>query len=772
MHKTIANLLEIHPPGSAARAPVSAEIGTEILAGIVASFVTLAHCLSFSALIFSGALRDGFSLGLWGFMAASALTSLAAALATTLPPYLAGPRNPVVAVMGVLAAVVTADVLMGGGSDASALRHVLLAFSLAGLLTGAALWLLGRFRLGQIVRFVPYPVIGGFLAASGWLLISGGLTLSIGKPIAWATLSTLTIDDGARLFLAVLFAVLVIGLRRMGVGSIALPLLFLSATVVLDLALWLAGLRAGWFLDSTPAAQFWSPLGVLQLGPGSAEPIQLQVLLRATVEIMTIAAVSVFAMPLDLSSLEVQRRTNADIDAEFRSTGAVNIVMALFGGLPVGLAPNTSRLADELGATSRLSGLAAGVFVGLVLLAGLDVAALVPMPLLAGLVLFLGLNVLGDVFASPSTVPSMGQSMGGSGGRSLGRSWGETLLTLAIMLAIVQFGYLAGIVFGLVAACLLFAVRYSRIDAIRRHLTRAEFASAIERAPAEQIALREAGGRIHILWLNGFIFFGSANRIFDQIRSRLDVENGKLNTVKPPSRWMVLELSGVSGIDSSALVSFTKLRSWALSNNLILVLAGVPVVLVRELGLADANALRVFPSRTDALAWCEDALLAEFRDAQVAIEGQLVPNGGAGVTAWLGWELGVDAAERLTERYLEKLLLAPGDCLCRQGEPADKLHFVASGSLSIDVCDDQGRATTLRRMNGHTVVGEMGFFRQSLRTASVVAASDTIVFALDRRSYDALADEDPALARALLEFVVRIQADRVEFANREIAALI
>lgn len=782
MHKMLARLLEIRAPGSPARAPVAGEIRAEIVAGIVASIVTLVHCLSFSALIFSGALRDGLSFGLWGFMAASALTSLAAALTTTLPPYLAGPRNPVVAVMGALAAVITADVMTGGGSAASALRHVLLAFSLAGFLTGAALWLLGRFHLGQIVRFVPYPVIGGFLAASGWLLITGGLTLSIGKPLVWATLASLTTADGLRLLVAILFAGTVAGLRRFGAGSIALPLLFLSAAAVLDLVLSIAGLRAGWFLDGTPAAHVWSPFGILQQGFGSSEPVQPHILLRATVEIMTIAAVSVFAMPLDFSSLEVQRGADADIDTEFRSTGAANAVLAMLGGLPVGLAPNTSRLADELGATSRLAGLAAGAFVGVVLLAGLDFAALIPTPLLAGLVVFLGLTVIADVFAGQSG----GQSGGQSWRQSNSGSWGETVLTLAIMLAIVRFGYLAGIVFGLVAACLLFAVRYSRIETIRRHVTRAEFASGIERAAAEQAALLQAGDRIHILWLTGYIFFGSANRIFDQIRNRMEGDKRASahdpDAAAPPRRWMVLELSGVSGIDSSALVTFRKLQTWARSHNLILVLAGVSATLVSGLGLTVANETQVsanrlvpspvFPNRADALSWCEDALLADLRDADGDVAGQSLATGSPDFTSWLGSAIGVDAAERLAGRYLVLRSLAPGECLCREGEPADALHFVASGSLAITVGDAHGRAATIRRMNGHTVVGEMGFFRKGVRTASVVADSATTVFALDRRAYDALAENDPALARALLEFVVRIQADRVEFANREVAALI
>ena len=364
MRKIFADLLAIRSAGSKARPPLPGEIGAEVLAGVVASLVTLAHCLSFSALIFTGDLRDGLVFGLWGFWVASAVANLAGAVTATLPPLLSGPRNPVVAVMSVLAIQVAADVIGGGGSRAAAVHHVLLAFSLAGLLTGLSLWLLGRYRLGQLVRFVPYPVIAGFLAASGWLLVTGGLGLALGRPLTLPSLGALPLSlapaDLARLFVAILFVAAIFGLRRLGAGSTALPQLFLAAVVVLDIALWWSGLRAGWYLEGAAGARFWSPLSA----PGSqqADPA---VLLRGAVEMLTIVGVSVFVLPLDLSSLELQRRADADVDAEFRNAGLVGLLLVPFGGLAVGAAPNTCRLADELGAASRLSGLAAGFFIGL-----------------------------------------------------------------------------------------------------------------------------------------------------------------------------------------------------------------------------------------------------------------------------------------------------------------------------------------------------------------------------------------------------------------------
>jgi SulP family sulfate permease len=59
---------------------------------------------------------------------------------------------------------------------AGALRWRRRAQSLQLAASSIILWLgLGYFKLGRIVRFLPYPIIGGFLAGSGWLLVQGGI---------------------------------------------------------------------------------------------------------------------------------------------------------------------------------------------------------------------------------------------------------------------------------------------------------------------------------------------------------------------------------------------------------------------------------------------------------------------------------------------------------------------------------------------------------------------------------------------------------------------
>jgi sulfate permease, SulP family len=169
----------------------ASSLGRDALAGFISAGI--AYCLSLSALIFQGEIVGGFALGLAALIMGTVVTRLVVALTSTLSPADAEPDDPAVAVMSVLAASVAAALAAKGASNQAVIINVLVAISVSTLFTGILLFGLGALRLGQLLRFVPYPVIGGFFAASGSVLITGGaevvtqtsLTLA---PSGWAVL--------------------------------------------------------------------------------------------------------------------------------------------------------------------------------------------------------------------------------------------------------------------------------------------------------------------------------------------------------------------------------------------------------------------------------------------------------------------------------------------------------------------------------------------------------------------------------------------------------
>ncbi len=497
---------------------------------------------------------------------------------------------------------------------------------------------------------------------------------------------------------------------------------------------------ASWFLSQGGNLELWWPMAAM-LHPS----VDWMTLLRASAEIGAVAGVTAIALLLDVSSLEVARAKSADLDSEFRTNGFANVVAAVLGGASGNLSMQSSILIEEAGGVSRWAGVFSALAIGLVLLVGDNVASLVPVPLLGGLLIYLGAVILIEALLR---APAQ-------------RSMTDLILALAIFFAIVWFGYLQGVVLGLIGACLTFAFNYSRIGVVRRHLTRADFASNVERSAEQTRHLADMGQRIHVFWLSGFIFFGSSNGVFEEVRRTIDLQK------EPPIRFIILDFSGVSGADTSALLSLIKLRNYCDQFKVILVICGLSDSLHRTLEKGRISIFsdphKLFASRNEALEWCEEAMLAERSlDSDVASDFE----------SWLAREIGLERGFERLKSYFKRREIATGTVVYRQGELSDTIDLVGQGRVAIQIADDQERPVRLRSMAGQTVVGEMGFFRQRPRAASVIAQDDVILYTLSRADMDRMIGAEPELGKAFLEFIIRTLSDRVEFANREIAALV
>ena len=82
----------------------------------------------------------------------------------------------------IIAAFVAAAVAAGQVSDERIVPLVLGTIAVSSLFTGAVFFAVGHFRCGRFVRFIPYPVIGGFLAGSGLLITLMALAMLLGPP--------------------------------------------------------------------------------------------------------------------------------------------------------------------------------------------------------------------------------------------------------------------------------------------------------------------------------------------------------------------------------------------------------------------------------------------------------------------------------------------------------------------------------------------------------------------------------------------------------------
>ena len=146
---------------------------TDVFAGTVCSILSIAYCLSYAALIFTGPLEHLLSYGIAVTFLSAAVGGVIVAVRSSLPFAVAGPDSSISVVLAALVATLVQHLVASGSSDL--LEPALIAMALATALTGLLLCVLGFTHAGRAIRFVPYPVIGGFLGATGWLLITGAV---------------------------------------------------------------------------------------------------------------------------------------------------------------------------------------------------------------------------------------------------------------------------------------------------------------------------------------------------------------------------------------------------------------------------------------------------------------------------------------------------------------------------------------------------------------------------------------------------------------------
>jgi sulfate permease, SulP family len=740
--KTLGSLANLHRPNKID----ASTLGRDIVAGGISALVQIAYCISFAALIFTGDLAGGFPLGLSGLIMGTVVTCVVIAATSTFSPVIGGPDSPAVAVMSVLAASIAGALAAKGASTEQIIINVLVALSVSTLLTGILLYGIGALRLGQSLRFVPYPVIGGFLAASGILLITGAVEvvtqtdLSL-SPASWQLLYSMTY--GPQILIGAVFALSIPLLGRWIPAYLALPMTFFAFLVILDVGLFGVigdeATRNAWFLPKLGELSLWWPANFVLGGE-----VDWGVVAESSAEIGSFCGVMAIALLLDVSSLEVARQKSADLDQEFRSNGLANLLASVLGGFGGSLSMNGCVLLDESGATTRWAGAIVGMGAAFILFSGVDIGSVVPKAILGGMLAYLGAVIIVELLSTPA------QS-----------SWMEWALTVVMTLVIINFGYFMGVLTGVIGACLIFALSYSRIGVIRHNLTRQEFSSNVERSPEQSRLLRDEGKRVHVFWLSGFIFFGSSNGLFERIKRTIEAQHDK------PVGYVVLDFGAVSGLDTSAVFSLVKLRNYCEDHDVTLAFSGLNenmrVSFERAGFFGASRPHQVFVGHNEAVEWCEDMLL---------LHHEIGAASASSFQSWFTAELGGTAEVSRILAYLQRHELDKGEVLFRKGQSADTVEILESGRLVIIGTDEKGRSIRLRAMTGHTIVGEMGYYRQIARSATVVAEEPSIVYSLTREAFNRMHAQDPIAAASLHQLIIRLLSDRLEFANRETAALL
>jgi SulP family sulfate permease len=712
-----------------------------VLGGSASSVLTITFGLSYSLLIFAGPLAPYLSYGVAATFISSAVLAAVIALGSSFPFAVAAPESSTAAMTAILASSLV-ERMVARDPSAALLGPVLITLGLSAVVTGIVLCGFGVTRLGRAIRYVPYPVVGGFLGATGWLIALGAIRVITARRLQFATLGQFAnLQTLSELAAACAMASVLYLTWHRSRSSFGLPAILIGGVIAAHVVFWLAGISlaqaqaSGWTFQPPPSVSFMLPWNADEIRryPWYTLPDLIGNLIAV---IFVTAASTLF----NTAGIEVAAHREANLERELNVTGIANIMSGALGGYTGCISISRSILNFNSGGTGRLSGLTVAAISLLMLMLAPTLLGYVPKFVLGGLLLYLGADQLHKWIIESR--------------RRL--SFVEYLSLLAIIVIIAQWGFVAGVLIGTVIGCATFALSAARIDSIKYGFDGSEYRSSLDRSRDDQAVLSAHGGKIQGLNLQSYLFFGSANRLYQHVKALL--------LRHPECRFLVFDFKLVTGIDSSAAYSFAQIKRTAHDLGIKLVLVHLPAAAEKALRSSEfiSDEVNVVPELDHALEWCENEIIGQ----HPRLEQEE-----ANLRDWFTQILGNehDAGELI--HRCQRIEVEASEIIVSAGDTADSMHFILDGRVGIMIAADQGRTTRVRSLGRYTTIGEMGLVSHAPRSATIQAEISSILYVLSADQFDAIKQDDPALSQKLLTYFVSVMAERLTFANRTIAVL-
>jgi SulP family sulfate permease len=728
-----------------------------LIAGLIIGVIVIIFSISLVSLVFAGNLSsfvpNGIALTLFGAM----IIGIAVTLFSSFSGTIATPQEAPAAILALIAVSISYS-MPAASTPEEAFITVVAVIALTSILTGILFLVLGYFKLGELIRFLPYPVIGGFLAGTGWLLIIGAIAVTTDVLPNLATLPVLFQGDMLLHWLpALIFAFLLLIILSRYNHYLIMPTMILGFLLLFYVVTWItntsmAELSAhGWLLEPPEQglSQSFASFDLAQ--------VNWHVILGQAGNVATILVISVVALLLNASSIELVVGDDIDLNHDLQAAGIGNVICGFFGGLVGFHALTPSTLNYKIGNSSRLVGLITAVLCGLVLFWGMPVLYFFPKLLLGSLLMVLGLAFLVEwVYQAWFKFSRI-----------------DYLIIITILIVIAVAGFLQGVIVGLALALVLFVVNYSQVRVVKHTLTGVTYQSQVIRCRTHRQILEAKGNEIYILQLQGFIFFGTANKLLNQVRQRIDA------TDLPRLRFAALDFRQVTGIDSTATLSFSKMEQIAKAHQIVLVfttpsienhLPGQGNCVYELCERIDSikedeieKIIRIFPDLDHGLEWCENQILVtagenigEYQETLRAHLISILPD--------------VTNLDSLLS-YFERLDVDLGFHLMKQGAPPEFLYFIESGQVTAQLEFPDRNPVRLETMRGGNVVGEIGFYLNQPRTATVIADEPSTIYRLSMQALKQMEQDDHETAVIFHRGMIRLVSERLTRSVNTVNAL-
>lgn len=450
----------------------------------------------------------------------------------------------------------------------------------ATIIAGIMLIFMGLFKLGALIRFVPFTITTGFTAGIAVTLTIGQLKDFFGLTYPPGTATVETTEKLA----ALAGNLSTVNGQACLVGVVCLAVLFLwprvTERVPSSLMALLAGIAlvSGLGLDVSTIGDLYvidSALPTFHMPHFSLELFRDQFANGVTIAILA-AIESLLSCVVADSMISGHHRANMELVAQ----GVGNIASVLFGGIPATGAIARTAANVKAGGRTPIAGMVHALVLIAVLAFLMPYAALIPMPTIAAILLYVAYGMSGwRNFAHLCQTASKGA---------------VATLVLTFVLTIV-FDLVVAIGVGMLITVVLFMKMVSEETEVKGWKYYCDENSEVTH-------LRELPKSVRVYEINGPMFFGMTERIADI-------------SVKDFTRYLIIRMRGVPSLDATGMNALENLYDYCSANGVSLIFSHVneqPMKTMRRAGFVDLVGEEHFRSCIDdAIAHARELLVAE-----------------------------------------------------------------------------------------------------------------------------------------------------------------
>lgn len=755
--------------------PLFSNVRNDLSGAITGTLASLPQTIAYGVLAASALGPQWIGSGVMAALYGAIILGVAATILGTSPLTVAGPRATTALVFSLLTKQLL-TVPQVAATDNPALVALALAF-LGGAMAGMVQVCFARLKLGRLVNYIPDPVIAGFLNGSALLIILDQipvlLSLPSGQHLSWQI--GVTDWSGGSLALGLGTTAVVLLAPRL---TRALPALLIGLAV--GMALYQAANAMGWAAEFGPTlpdmhdgahvalADLWRSLRTIN-------PLDGRLAMVMAPSVLSMAVLASLDTLLAVRSLDALSPRRANGNRDLNAQGIGNILAGLAGCLPGSGGMGRATAMIRGGGRTALSPLLIAAFTMIATAALMPTIRFLPQTVMAGALVVVAMQIF-----DPWTV-TMIRRFGLDGLRRQPLS--DLISVMAVMAATLLVNLVVAVGVGVLISLAVFVVRMSR-SPVRRSYP-ADLLTVRLHGDIERVRfLEQHGAKIAVIEVEGALFFGSAAALETYVET----------LVQKGVAFIVLDLKRIKDVDTTGARALERMNLFLVRHSGALAIAHVERERrnIRPKPMPEASSLeeRRAADLRERFIWRkleqvgtiealgEDAFHPDVEQASENLEAKIRRNLATHgqiqqpLATPLILQNFTQSAILSLRRFMLRTPLQPGQFVFRQGDPPDRIYYLASGRVEVTVdLPGTDRKLKIQTMTKGAIFGEMAVLDSKPRSANVIAVEPAICYSLTAAQFNALKIDRPEIAFTLLENVALIFSERLRASGALMADL-